>query len=80
VSASLRKDLTNTLNDSRFLANAIFDLNSLSGAEVAQTIENIFKIEPAIVTKFCVLGLSAEISVEWRLPKRWRPQRAKALN
>jgi hypothetical protein len=40
--------------DAEFLADAKktnLDINPLSGEEVARTVENIFKIEPAIAAK-----------------------------
>jgi hypothetical protein len=50
----LRKAFADTMVDAEFLADAKktnLDINPLSGEEVARTVENIFKIEPAIAAK-----------------------------
>ena len=50
----LRKAFADTMADAEFLADAKksnLDINPLSGEEVARTVDNIFKIEPAVAAK-----------------------------
>lgn len=50
----LRKAFIDTMSDGEFLAHAKksnLDISPLSGEDVAKTVDNLFKIEPAVAAK-----------------------------
>ena len=50
----LPKAFTDTMKDPEFLAEAkkaTFDINPETGAELEQSVKNIFKLEPALIAK-----------------------------